>query len=122
MLRAMRFPAALAAVFLIVGASASFAQVPPASQAPANAPAPSAPAAPAAPSAPSGPGARVAAPTPSAAAPSGPAGPSETKRARSYRSCIRAARKRALRGAVRRRFVARCQLGYESPAKPSGAR
>lgn len=105
--------AAAAALFLVGGLSPSLAQTAPATPAPAG----TAPAVPAAP-APNPPGPARATP-PAAPAAAG----AETRRPRSYGHCIRASRKRKLTGAERRRFVARCQLGYASPPRmPSGTR
>jgi hypothetical protein len=58
-----------------------------------------------------------------AAAPASQRGPgpiqsradARNRRAQSYARCNASARQRSLRGAERRRFVARCELGYERP-------
>lgn len=57
-------------------------------------------------------------PASSAAGPGnlGTRGGLERRRARSYANCNRAAHRRKLYGGERRRFVRRCQLGYEPPA------
>jgi hypothetical protein len=90
----------------LMAGSAAFAQQPPASVPAAAAVQPPAP--------PTATGATTARP----ASPKAPAKPAEVKPHRGpprpYAQCIGIARKAGLRGAERRRYVSRCQLGYES--------
>ena len=50
-----------------------------------------------------------------ASSPAAPKTSPARKRPSSYAQCLGTARQNGLRGAQRRRFVARCRFGYETP-------
>ena len=61
------------------------------------------------------PGAASRAPTPAPRSGAAPATPGQdVRRPLSYRSCVRAAKRRGLRGAQRRSFITRCRIGREN--------
>jgi hypothetical protein len=95
---------AAAVAFSVALGSSALAQAPQsAGPAPVQAPAPG--------QAPRPPAAAPAQPPRVGAAPA-PATP-EVRRSPGYRACLRAAKRRGLRGAKRRSFVTRCRIGRE---------